>query len=72
MANVKRELNYRCWNDCIMAGCPSHKGTLDFQSCSNAYHFNMNGKDYYFEEGELQAIVDLIKSINRADCIQIN
>jgi len=71
MANVKREITYRCRDDCRMEGCPSHEGTLEFQSTSNHYHFIMNGKDKYFEQNELQAIIDLIDSLNRADCIQI-
>lgn len=71
MTNVIREIIYRCRDDCRMEGCPSHKGTLQFQSVSNAYKFNMDGKEYFFEEGELQAMIDLIKDLNRVDCIQI-
>ncbi|GAG06158.1 unnamed protein product, partial [marine sediment metagenome] len=43
MANCYRELTYHCYDDCLQSGCPSHKATLEFQSCSNAYHFNING-----------------------------
>ena len=71
MVNCKREITYRCNNDCRIAGCPSHKGILEFQSCSNAYHFNMNGRDLFFEEGELQAMIDLIRSLNRVDCVKL-
>lgn len=71
MATVKKEITYRCYDDCKMSGCPSHKGILKFQSVSNAYNFNMNGKEYFFEEGELQAMIDLIKSLGRVDCIKI-
>jgi len=31
----------------------------------------MNGKDYYFEEGELQAMIDLLKSLNRVDAVKL-
>ena len=71
MANCKREIKYWCIDDCKMDGCPSHKGVLEFQSTSNYYSFNMNGKEYNFEEGELQAIIDLIKSLNRVDCVKL-
>jgi hypothetical protein len=54
-----------------MSGCPSHKATLEFQSCSNAYHFNINGKDLYFEQGALQALIDLIKALNRCDTVKL-
>lgn len=70
MANCKREIIYTCRDDCEIRGCPTHKGVLEFQSVSNAYHFNMNGKDYYFEQGELQAMIDLIKSLNRLDTVK--
>ena len=71
MANCKRELTYHCYNDCIESGCPGHKATLEFQSCSNAYHFNINGKDIYFEQGSLQALIDLIKALNRYDTVKL-
>ena len=71
MANCYRELTYHCYNDCKMSGCPSHKATLKFQSCSNAYHFNLNGEDYYFEQGKLQALIDLIKALNRYDTVKL-
>jgi len=70
LANCYRELTYRCYNDCEMNGCPGHKATLEFQSCSNAYHFNINGKDLYFEQGALQALIDLIKALNRYDTVK--
>lgn len=71
MANCKREIIYRCFNDCRMEGCPTHKGILEFQSCSNAYTFNMDGEVYFFEQGKLQAMVDLLKSLNRLDAIDL-
>ena len=71
MANCKRELIYSCSDDCKMSGCPTHKATLNYQSVSDAYHFNANGRDYYFERGQLQAFIDLLKALNRVDSIQI-
>jgi len=70
MANFKREITYSCYEG-EYTGCPTHKGTIEFQSESHFYHFNMNGKDYYFEQGELQAMIDLIKSLNRADTVDL-
>jgi len=71
MANCKREITYRCLDDCEMSGCPTHKGTLNFQSVSNSYHFTMNSRELYFEEGELQAMIDLLKLLERADCVKL-
>ena len=71
MANCVQEIKYHCLNDCVASGCPSHNGRLEFQSTSNAYHFIMNGKEYYFEEGELQAMIDLLKSLDRADAVKL-
>ncbi len=71
MSNCVREIKYRCFNDCKGWGCPSHDGKLQFQSTSNAYHFTMDGKEYYFDEAELQAMIDLLKSLGRTDAVKL-
>jgi hypothetical protein len=67
MANCKRELKYRCWNDCAISGCPGHEATLIFQSCSNSFYFNIGGKEVYLDPNEFQAMIDLTKSLDRCD-----
>lgn len=69
MATVERELIYRCIDDCVASGCPSHKGVLKFQSVSDAYTFDMNGRVMHFEAGELDAMLRLLKSLNRFDAV---
>lgn len=72
MATIVKTTKYYCSNDCRQEGCPMHTATLEFQSCSNAYTFdNGKGDVYYFEEGELQALIYLLKSLDRADAVEI-
>jgi len=72
MATVTRTKKYHCYNDCKQEGCPEHEAKLDFQSTSNFYTFdNGNGEVRHFEEGELQVFIDLLKSLGRADAVDI-
>lgn len=72
MANITREIKYRCFDDCEMSGCPGHLGILMFQSTSNAYSFSMNGEIMHFEQGQLQAMVDLIRALDRVDAVKLD
>lgn len=69
MGTCEREITYRCSNDCLMQGCPTHNGKLIFQSVSDAYTFVMNGRELNFERNELQAMFDLIKLLDRVDAV---
>jgi len=70
MANCIRTKEYRCNDDCVMEGCPKHIAILEFQSVSNHYRFkDGKGRTYDFNEGELQAFIDLIKELNRVDMV---
>jgi len=71
MATIVRSVRYRCSDDCEWSGCPGHVGVLTFQSTSDAYTFVMNGRELSFERGELQAMLNLIRSIDRVDCVQV-
>lgn len=72
MANCERTKQYRCNDDCLMDGCPKHTATLNFQSVSNHYTFNDGqGKTHSFNEGELQAFIDLLKELNRVDMVKL-
>ena len=71
MATIQRTIKYRCSDDCVMSGCPGHEGELLYQSTSDAYTFNMNGRELSFERGELDAMLDLLRSLNRHDSVQV-
>lgn len=72
MANCIREKEYRCYDDCKMEGCPSHKATLTFQSVSNHYTFDDGrGTVHYFNQGALQAFIDLLKELDRVDMVKL-
>lgn len=68
MANCIRKKQYYCYDDCNPGGCPGHEAVLEFESVSNAYKFTyFNGKrEYYFEQGELQALIDLLKELRKS------
>jgi len=71
VSECKRELYYYCLDDCTPAGCPGHKATLRFFSTINAYDFNINGKKIYLEHAEMQAMIDLIKKLDRCDTVKL-
>ena len=71
MANCERELIYHCNDDCNQGGCKGHIASLMFQSCSDWYSFDIGGKQIAFSSDELQALVDLIKSLNRCDTVKL-
>jgi len=72
MATIVSKLEYKCSDDCLQKGCPSHNATLTYQSCSDAYTFdNGKGDIKEFERGELEAFIQLIKGLDRADSIKL-
>ena len=71
MTTIKREITYRCYDDCKPQGCPTHVATLEVQTTSQAYTFNLDGRELYFERGELEVMLDLIALVDRVDCVDI-
>lgn len=71
MATIERRIKYRCSDDCAQGGCPWHEGRLIYQSTSDAYQFDMNGRTLYFERGELDAMIELLRSLGRVDAVQV-
>ena len=71
MSKIKREINYHCRDDCRIEGCPSHLMSLEFNSVTNYYKFSWGKREFYSEEWELKAMIELIKKLDRKDCIQI-
>lgn len=61
MSSIHLEREYQCWNDCQMSGCPKHIATLDFQSTSNAWHFNDGkGQEFYPNDGMMHAMFQMV------------
>lgn len=54
---------YRCAQDCKMCGCPGHHGELAHNRTVDGYSFNMDGREMYFEHGELEAMIQLLKQL---------
>lgn len=67
MSTIAIFVNYRCADDCVMSGCPGHVGELTYQSTADAYQFRMNGRELSFERGELDAMLTLLRKLDRAD-----
>ncbi len=67
MSTIQRDVIYRCSDDCQMSGCPGHKATLEWQSVSDAYAFNLGGRALSFERGELDALLTLLYKVGRFD-----
>lgn len=72
MATIIHKLKYRCSDDCLQSGCPTHEGVLEYQSTSDAYKFdNGKGEIKYFERGELETFIALLKGLDRADAVSV-
>lgn len=64
MSRSKLERKYHCWNDCLMSGCPGHTATLEFQSVSDAFHFNDGkGNDFYGQTPEYGTLLSMIAEL---------
>lgn len=67
MSTTKQEFRYRCWNDCYMEGCPSHVATLDYQSVSDALHFDDGkGNEIFMQTPELGALLRMINELGKS------
>jgi hypothetical protein len=71
MASIERSVQYRCSDDCMMSGCPGHTGILLYQSTSDAYSFNLDGRILHFGRGEMEAMFSLLRSLGRIDAVQV-
>lgn len=48
-----------------MSGCPGHTATLEFQSASDAFHFNDGkGHDFYGQTPEYGALLSMIYELS--------
>jgi hypothetical protein len=74
MATVILKEKYRCSDDCVQSGCPEHEMILSFQTVSNSYKVeNGKGDTYYFEDGELSTLINLLKQLSerRVDAVWV-
>lgn len=70
MASIEREVTYYC-DGCEWMDCKGHVARLQYQSVSDAYTFHMEGKVLEFSRGRMQAIVDLLRALDRVDSVQV-
>lgn len=67
MASTHLEHKYTCWNDCRMSGCPGHTATLEYQSVSDAIHFNDGkGQELYGQTPEFGALVAMLYRLSHS------
>jgi hypothetical protein len=74
MATVELKTRYKCSDDCVQSGCPSHELKLEFQSTSDSYQLIKEvGQGIYFESAELEAMIFLLKELQkqRVDSVRI-
>ena len=72
MATITHAKKYMCSDDCLLTGCPTHEAKLIYQSVSDAYIFdNGKGETKYFDRGELEAFIELLKGLDRPDAVKV-
>ena len=50
---------YRCYEDCVMSGCPQHEATFAYHSVSDTFEITfMDGRKHFCFDG---AELDMIK-----------
>lgn len=66
MSTSVLERKYKCWNDCLQSGCPSHKAKLTFQSVSDSLVFDDGqGQEFHIQTPELDAFLDMLKELSQ-------
>lgn len=73
MGLITLKQNYRCSDDCVQSGCPSHEAVLEYMSVTDSYTFKSDRQEKYFERGELEAFIELLDKMGklRADGVHI-
>ncbi len=64
MATIKREIEFRCDNDCKQSGCPSHKGVFTFQTTATVFCWSVDGKETWFDYNQLEAFTNILKEVS--------
>ena len=66
MGTTRKELEFRCSDDCLQSGCPTHVARVAYESVCDILYFS-DGKhiDVSFEKGSLQAFLKLIKELSK-------
>lgn len=70
MGNCTLTETYKC-HECQMHGCDGHEVTLNFQTTSEAYTFEVAGQTVQLVESDIRAMLSLLSqlSIFRVDAI---
>lgn len=56
---------YRCYNDCMPSGCPTHEASLTVQSVSDSVSFDDGkGSQIEMQPPELEALMQLLREAN--------
>lgn len=55
-----KQISYRCSDDCNPAGCPWHVASGQYNTVTGWSSFCIGGKTIDLEQGELQALKELI------------
>ncbi len=56
-------ITYRCWEDCTVAGCPTHTVECQRQNSVNLLHFvDDAGNERLIPESEFKAMVEAYKA----------
>ena len=75
MAQFDLEIQYRCSDDCVQSGCPSHTLTLTYNSVVDRIVLTNTLGDKFvgFERNEIEAFIELLLQLRerRADSVDI-
>ena len=65
MSTTHLKYRYRCYNDCLPQGCPTHEASLTVQSVSDSISFDDGkGSTIALHPPELEALFQLLREAN--------
>lgn len=71
MATITKTTKTFCPNDECGGDCKGHETILEFQSCASVYSFKTQEKEYYFNNNEMESLIELLKEMQyRVDVVQ--
>lgn len=58
---------FRCYNDCLMSGCPSHVLRVEYQNTSDHYSVYVDNKlDYGADPSKMGAMIKVINDMRES------
>lgn len=68
MGTIRKEVSYKCYNDCVQSGCPGHVAVVTYQSTSDIYAFddgrNLPHSKKHFDPKTLQIFINALKDMD--------